>query len=458
MRFHYDNSAHNPRNPSSPPRRVSSGNRSSDEMGHLWLQVLPRGEGDQRAVLQEALMRHRLENDPASASAHFNLGVLLLGRKGAAGAIGHLRNAVRLEPAQPMAWNDLGAALQAEGKVEEALEQFRRALRIDPDYGNARFNLANGLAAQGKLEESAANFRQVIAAEPEDSAARERLASILIQSGDAAALKADPPSEAARRNLEAAPARPGQVKVNPTDGRRYVWIPPGTFAMGCSPGDYECFGDEKPVHQVTITKGYWMGQTPVTVGAWKQYRAASAKPAPPAGSDDSMPVVSVKWGEARDFCGWAGNRLPTEAEWEYAARAGNTSARYGSLDAVAWYGDNSGKQRIDSTEIWRKDQANYARRLSENGNGPHRVGQKAPNAWNLYDMLGNVWQWTADWYDAGDYGRGESRDPMGPSSGQYRILRGGSWYYVPRGVRVSGRLRIEPQLRFNDFGFRCAGE
>jgi Tfp pilus assembly protein PilF len=237
MRFHYDNSAHNPRNPSSPPRRVSSGNRSSDEMGHLWLQVLPRGEGDQRAVLQEALMRHRLENDPASASAHFNLGVLLLGRKGAAGAIGHLRNAVRLEPAQPMAWNDLGAALQAEGKVEEALEQFRRALRIDPDYGNARFNLANGLAAQGKLEESAANFRQVIAAEPEDSAARERLASILIQSGDAAALKADPPSEAARRNLEAAPARPGQVKVNPTDGRRYVWIPPGTFAMGCSPGD-----------------------------------------------------------------------------------------------------------------------------------------------------------------------------------------------------------------------------
>ena len=480
MRYHYDNSADNPRNRSSPPRRVRSGNQSTDEMGHLWLQVLPRGEGDQRAVLQEALMRHRLENDPANASAHFNLGVLLLGRKDAAGAIGHLRDAVRLEPAQPMAWNDLGAALQAEGKVEEALEQFRSALRIDPDYGNARFNLANGLAAQGKLTEAAANLRQVIAAEPEDVVARERLAAISNQPDGAAAAqfeaapKADPPHQDVRRNLEAPLAtvdrgpRPGQVKVNPKDGLRYVWIPPGTFAMGCSPDDYECFADEKPAHQVTITRGYWMGQTAVTVGAWKQYRAATAKPALPAtgtrgrnnlvNSDDNTPVASVTWSEARDFCGWAGNRLPTEAEWEYAARAGNTSAAYGSLETVAWYGDNSGKQRIDSTEIWRKDQANYAKRLAENGNGPHPVGQKAPNAWNLYDMLGNVWQWTADWYDAASYGRGENQDPMGPPAGQYRILRGGSWYYVPRGVRVSGRLRIEPELRYNDFGFRCAGE
>jgi len=187
MRFHYDNSADNPRNPNSPPKRVTAGNQSTDEMGHLWLQVLPRGPGDQRPALQEALMRHRLDNDPASAPAHFTLGVLLLGRKDAASAIGHLREALRLNPEQPMALNDLGAALEAEGKVEDALEQFRNALRMEPGYTSARFNLANGLAAQGRGEEAAANFRQVLAEEPGDQAAREQLIAVLIQSANAAA-------------------------------------------------------------------------------------------------------------------------------------------------------------------------------------------------------------------------------------------------------------------------------
>lgn len=186
MRFHYDNSAENPRNPNAPPKRVVGGNQSTDEMGHLWLQVLPRG-GDQRAVLQEALMRHRLENDPANFSAHFNLGVLLLGRKDASSAIAYLRESLRLEPEQPLAVNDLGAALELEGRVEDALEQFRPALRLQPDYTNARFNLANGLAAQGKLEEAAANFRQALTTVPEDRAAREQLVAVLIRTGNAAA-------------------------------------------------------------------------------------------------------------------------------------------------------------------------------------------------------------------------------------------------------------------------------
>lgn len=212
MRFHYDNSAANPRNPNSPPRRVTAGNQSTDEMGHLWLQLLPRGAGDQRAVLQEALMRHRLENDPANASAHFNLGVLLLGRKDSASAIGELREALRLNPQQPMALNDLGAALEAGGKLDDALDQFRRALALDPGYTNARFNLANGLAAQGKLDEAAGEFRRVISAGPDDTAARDQLIAVLIRSGNAAASEGRLPAAAASYG-ELVTLRPGDADL-----------------------------------------------------------------------------------------------------------------------------------------------------------------------------------------------------------------------------------------------------
>jgi Tfp pilus assembly protein PilF len=186
MRFHYDNSGANPRNPNSPPKRVVGGNQSTDEMGHLWLQVLPRGNSDQRMILQEAIMRHRLEKYPADFSAHFNLGALLLSRKETGSAIAYLRAAVRAEPEQPAALNTLGAALVSDGKLDDAVEQFRHALRVEPGYTKARYNLANALAAQAKFEEAAASFRQVLSADPEDAAAREHLIEVLIQLGDSA--------------------------------------------------------------------------------------------------------------------------------------------------------------------------------------------------------------------------------------------------------------------------------
>ena len=186
MRFHYDNSAANPRNPNSPPRRVVNGNQSTDEMGHLWLQLLPRGAGDQRAVLQEALMRHRLEKYPDDSSAHLSLGSLLLARKDSGAAMIQFREVLRMNPQQPQALNNLGAALEAEGKVDDALEQFRRALSIQPNYTNARYNLANALAAQGQLEEAAVNFRLVLAAAPEDRNSSEQLSAVLLRIGNAA--------------------------------------------------------------------------------------------------------------------------------------------------------------------------------------------------------------------------------------------------------------------------------
>ena len=262
----------------------------------------------------------------------------------------------------------------------------------------------------------------------------------------------------------------GTLQLNPKDGLKYVWIPPGTFMMGCSPGDTECKDIEKPPHQVSITKGFWLGQTEVTVGAYKRFARAIGKEMPrepvyddtrplnPRWGDEAMPIVDVTWDDAQAYCGWVGGRLPTEAEWEYAARAGSTAARYGDLDHIAWSADNSGRQRLDSDRIIIEDAPNYPDRLNENGNAMHEVGQKRANGFGLYDMLGNVSEWVNDWYDGKYYQSSASQDPAGPASGVVRVLRGGPWAAPSRFVRVSYRDSVYPALGYNVVGFRCGGE
>ena len=186
MRFHYDNSAQNPRNPNTPPRRVKAGNQSTDEMGHLWLQLLTNEDRD-RAVLEEALMRRRLENDPSNAAAHFSLASLLLARNEYAAAIDHFEQALHVNPDQPLALNNLGAALQGSGRLDEAAARFEQALRLDPGYSSARFNLANALAAEGKWQEAEARYRQILSTDPSDAGARDRLVALLIQLANTAA-------------------------------------------------------------------------------------------------------------------------------------------------------------------------------------------------------------------------------------------------------------------------------
>ncbi|HXE14652.1 MAG TPA: tetratricopeptide repeat protein [Bryobacteraceae bacterium] len=176
MRYEYDNSAANPRNPFHPPRLVVGGNQSTDEMGHLWLQLLPRGGKDERMVLQEALMKHRLAKYPGDFTACFNLGALRLRHQDINGAIEWLKKAVEARPNQPVALNELGAALEIASRDEEAIAYFRRALMAQPGYTNARYNLANALADTGRLDEAIPQFEAVVAADPEDSKAREHLA------------------------------------------------------------------------------------------------------------------------------------------------------------------------------------------------------------------------------------------------------------------------------------------
>ena len=296
------------------------------------------------------------------------------------------------------------------------------------------------------------------------------LPSALIVSSPAAEVSGPLVSTKIVRSLERPPPdSKGATKVNAKDGLKYVWMPPGTFVMGSSPGDTECYDNEKPPHQVTITKGFWLGQTVVTVGTYKRFAGATGRQMPPepkfdgrplnpGWGNEAMPIVDVTWDDAQAYCSWAGGRLPTEAEWEYAARAGSAAARYGDLDEIAWYADNSGRQRLDSTRIWNKDQANYARRLSENGSGMHEVGQKRANGFGLYDILGNVWEWVNDWYDQNYYQNSLSQDPTGPVSGQLRVVRGGSCYGNLMNVRVSYRYWVDPAFRYSSLGFRCGGE
>jgi formylglycine-generating enzyme required for sulfatase activity len=228
---------------------------------------------------------------------------------------------------------------------------------------------------------------------------------------------------------------PGTVRQNPKDGLKYVWIPAGTFMMGCSPGDNECRKAENPPHQVTITKGFWLGQTEVTVGAYSRFAGATGRQMPFRGrANENMPIVNMTWNDARGYCTWAGGRLPTEAEWEYAARGGRSEARYGNLDEIAWYANNSRR------EI-------------------HEVGQKRANGFGLLDMLGSVWEWVNDWYEPEYYQNSPATDPQGPTDGIGRALRGASWASSSGQARVSFRGSTAPGITIEGlYGFRCVGE
>ena len=265
------------------------------------------------------------------------------------------------------------------------------------------------------------------------------------------------------------PAGPvkGDVRENGTDGQRYVYVPAGKFQMGCSEGDGECGSAEKPRREVEITKGFWLGQTEVSVEAYQRFASANRRAMPaepnfngtalnPGWSKGKMPMVNVDWAEAKAYCEWAGGRLPSEAEWEYAARGETTGARYGKLEQVAWFGDNARKTAINAQEIWEKDQKNYVTRLHQNGNGFRGAGLKSPNGYGLYDMLGNVWEWTEDWYGEASYQGGERRDPKGPPNGEKKVLRGGSWGDDAGYPRASVRFRVVPSVRNVNIGLRCA--
>lgn len=220
-------------------------------------------------------------------------------------------------------------------------------------------------------------------------------------------------------------------------GMEFALIPAGSFMMGADKNFENASDDETPRHKVTIGKAFYLGKYEVTQAEW--VAVMGHNPSKFKGRDN--PVEQVSWDDAQVFIrklnqmeGTDKYRLPTEAEWEYAARAGSKAAYCfgddaGELGRYAWYGDNSGER-------------------------PHPVGKKEPNAWGLYDMHGNVYEWVRDWY--GDYRSSPAADPQGPSSGSYRVFRGGSCHDSAWYCRSAYRYYFTPDSRYYGFGFRLA--
>ena len=263
--------------------------------------------------------------------------------------------------------------------------------------------------------------------------------------------------------------------------------PPGIswrarFEMGCVPGDGACQSHERPRHRVNLTRAYALLATEVTRGQFRAFvsamgyrtlaeregwgfafdRAGYSRQdglswsAPGFLQEDDHPVVQVSWDDAVAYCAWAGGRLPTEAEWEYAARGGVEGARFVWGDAAdgvrAPLGANVADDSVRLHFSWWAVFPNYHDGYSWTA----PAGSFAANAFGLFDMAGNVWEWTADWYAPTAYASSSTVDPLGPASGRSRVVRGSSWGDEPLVLRVSERSYLASEHRSYFHGFRCA--
>ena len=229
---------------------------------------------------------------------------------------------------------------------------------------------------------------------------------------------------------------------NPIDGQSYVRIPPGRFEMGCQPNDEQCLDHEKPRHRVTLSKGFWIGRGEVTVGAYRWFGQATGRSMPPAPHFSPSgwprpdhPMVRVLWQDAAGYCEWAGGRLPTEAEWEYAARGGSAGTLFPWPGPLGATNANFGGQHCLKGADCEPDAFVFT--------AP--VGSFAPNGYGLYDVVGNVWEWVSDWYAEDYYARSPEVDPAGPASGLTHVVRGGAWDDKPVFMRLSKSQQEPPQ-------------
>ncbi len=265
---------------------------------------------------------------------------------------------------------------------------------------------------------------------------------------------------------------PDKFVVNPKDGAELVWVPAGEFSMGTSEdeqvaafdkarealgteADKAWFEDEKPAHKIKLTKGFWLYRFEVTNGQYRKKvaRHSSGKRGPADFNGDRQPVVKATWDDARSYCSWAGVSLPTEAQWEYACRAGTTGKW--------WFGDDEkevGKYAnvADKTGHKAFPEWQLAFDTDDGVAGTAPVGSYKPNPWGLNDMLGNAWEWVKDTYQADYYASSPDTDPSGPDKGDFKVIRGGSFWQHVFDVRAGNRSFKDPTRGYEYLGFRAA--
>jgi sulfatase modifying factor 1 len=233
---------------------------------------------------------------------------------------------------------------------------------------------------------------------------------------------------------------PGTKTIIGKDGAEMVLIPAGEFQMGSNESD-----DEKPIHTVYLD-AFYIDKYEVTNAQYKKFMDATGQKAPPNWNNSgynatNQPVVGVTWNDAKAYADWAGERLPTEAEWEKSARGGLVGKKYPWGDTLTY--DDANYSGTGGKDIWSITSP---------------VGSFAPNGYGLYDMAGNAWEWCADWYGNNYYGSSPKSNPTGPASGSYRVLRGGSWNDSDdRDLRTASRGYLAPSRPYFKLGFRCAG-
>jgi len=372
---------------------------------------------DARAVLEAGIKKN-----PANAQAHFNLAEACRGLKAWACAEEHYETALQLD-AKSSATGSTKPRLH-KATVWRLLDEVTAWRLLD----DAKGLIAGGKASPDKMKQAEVTLDSAneMGLNNEQQVIYQRLQAKLPQRGSAGSSNMLKPN--------------GSTRSTGTQDVPMALVPAGEFTMGSNLAD-----DEKPVHPVYLN-AFYMDKYEVTVGQYAKYLEVTDMEEPPdwyimnQPQHEKRPVVNVDWEDAVKYCKWAGKRLPTEAEWEKAARG---------TDGRIYPWGNEAPTRLH---------ANYGRKEWNNHLALIQVGsfEEGRSPYDIYDMAGNAWEWVSDWYDYDYYKNSPRRNPIGPAHGNSKVVRGGSWLYISEFLRSAHRFAAQPTNRYFGYGFRCA--